>query len=274
MNQTRCLFSNCTQESCERKCEMNNLDVLLLCGYLTVLIIGSFGNSLVLIVQHVRLKEKGTLNLLVYLLATSDLSCSIISPSLVIYWIVTCNCQWHFGVTACKIIPTLSRIFADISIGILLIMAIDRYRAIVTPMKLRFSRSAIQKSFVLTILLSVLCQLYYAMELNVVQGKCIPERLEDIWYKYPLVILVSARILAFILIFSITTIAVQIALRPSKQENILGRDQQQVLKRSAKVMKMLVVMAIVFIITVLPRDLLHLAYTLSYIIPGKGIPYS
>ena len=66
------------------------------------------------------------LELLIFNLAISDLVNSILLPCIAVYDIVTCHCTWHFGWIGCKIIPVMTSVLPDISVGILLIMAIER----------------------------------------------------------------------------------------------------------------------------------------------------
>ena len=159
----------------------------------------------------------------------------------------------------------------DISVGILLIMAIDRFQLIVRWKYGKFSRGTINRAIVSTVLLALLCQLHYIVSLHInANGTCITW-VDDDSYKYPLIILKMIRILAFLLIFWCSTIASECTLHKTLKDQLLHRSAEQCRERAA-IMKILVVMAIMFTITVIPRDLLHLVYNVSHVLPVKRIP--
>ena len=268
LNVTNCTSNNCTSNMhADDRCTLDAVGISLILGYTLLLLTGTFGNALVIMVFKKSLRHGKILDLLIFFLAICDLASSCISPLLFTYWILTCNYTWNFGWLGCKIIPTLSRVLNDISIGVLLIMAIDRCRAIATPMKSRYSRAFVVKLLIATVLLSFLCQTYYMIALDLVDGKCQAPDNEDPNFYLPLIILVSSRTFAFLFIFWISTFAVQVALRRTKSVELLARDKTRRLSQKSKVMKMLVVMATTFTVTVIPRDIFHLAYQISYLRP-------
>lgn len=271
-------FSNATgnatkNSTVERPCDIQLEEQILLCGYVILFLIGTSGNTLVIFVFRKSLTNGPIIDMLILLLAVCDLASSLISPTLTIYWIVG-HKHWDFGNVACKIIPTLSRILMDISIGILLIMAIDRCRAIVTPFKIRFSRSFVLSLCLLTVVLSIVGQMYYTMSLEVTEeGKCLPKEVGRHSYFIPLISLLTMRILVFMFIFWLTTVAIRVALNRSSTVT-MGNEVN--MERRTKATKMIVLMAIVFTLTITPRDMLHLAYTISQtLLPERlKIPYS
>ena len=258
-------------------CLLTKEDIVLVTGYAMVILVGVAGNALVLLVFSPRWKRGPIIDLLILYLALFDLLASIFGPFVFLYWLITCDRRWHFGSIGCKILSTLCRIFTDISIGVILIMAIDRCRAIVTPLKERFCRHKIHLAVAIAVILSVLCESYYinAVFINN-RGLCSVLSVNDPIYSYPLIVLTIVRNVAFITIFSITTISVYVKLYNSNNSRLLRTNsRRQRCLRSAQVIKMLVIMAVVFAVAVIPRDIFHLAYTISWMIPhSQGINYT
>ena len=256
-------------------CLLKKEDVTLITCYVIVFFVGVIGNSIILIVVGPRCKSGPNIDILIAYLALFDLLASVFGPFVFLYWLITCEQTWHFGIVGCKILPTLSRIFTDISIGVILIMAIDRCRAIVVPLKEKFSRRTIHVAVAVTVVMSVLCEAHYINALEIdPQGYCMVLLVTDPTYSYPLVVLTMLRNTIFITIFSITTILIYAKICKSNESTkLLCSNVCQNRTRSARVMQMLVVMAVVFAISVMPRDAFHLAYTISWMDSSKvGIP--
>ena len=267
------LSDNITTLKGETKCVLKTEDLSLITSYSIVFCVGVFGNSLVLFGFGSYGRKRPMLDLLILYLAFFDLLASIFGPFVFVYWIITCNKSWHFGWFGCKTLPPLCRIFTDISIGIILIMAIDRSRAIVTPLKQSIRRTTIHTAVMATVVLSVLCETYYinALYIDNTTGRCVlPEIMRTPTYSYPLIVLTMGRNIAFVIIFAITTLAVRAKLYNSNHLKLLRSNSKRRNQRSAQVMKMLIVMAVVFAISVIPRDLLHLSYTISWVVPGNN----
>lgn len=262
------------EKSKSNSCVLNESRIILSVCYGIVFFVGVTGNALVLFIFRQQWKKGPIIELLILYLAVFDLLASVFGPFLFLYWIVTCHSQWDFGLTGCKMLPALCRVFTNISIGVILIMAIDRCRVIVTPLRRRFSRKIIHASVGLCVLLSFLWEYYYVKALQLDErGNCNTISVTEPSYSYPLVILTFCRDVAFIAIFSATTIAVYVQLEQNSLTKLLLKSKKQTRQRSKKVMKMLVAMAIVFSLAVIPRDILHLVYTISWM-DGKGIKHT
>lgn len=268
-------FSNGTLNTQPQECRLQTIDIVLLASYVAMFIIGTAGNLLVVIIFKRILKTESVLNVLIFYLAICDLMSSIVSPALNIYWIITCDKSWHFGLLACKLIPTLSRVLVDISIGILLIMAIHRYRMIVTPLKQPLSKACITKWAMMTVVLSILCQMHYAFALQVVSsGACQVPDILYLNYSVPTVALILVRILVFLFIVWTTAFAARRALNKSRRFSVIHEYQGESCEFRQQMTKMILFISIIFTVTVIPREMLHVIYTLSYLTPGPGVPYT
>ena len=255
-------------------CVLNESRIILSVCYSIVFFVGVAGNALVLFIFRRQWKKGPIIELLILYLAVFDLLASVFGPFLFLYWIVTCHSQWDFGLIGCKILPALCRVFTNISIGVILIMAIDRCRVIVTPLRRRFGRKIIHASVGLCVLLSFLWESYYVKALHLDEyGNCNTISVTESSFSYPLVVLTFCRDIAFVTIFSATTIAVYVQLEQNTLTKLLLQSKKQTRQRSQKVMKMLVAMAIVFSLAVMPRDILHLVYTISWM-DGYGIKHT
>lgn len=259
------------------QCKLDEIDTIIIIGYALVFIVGVSGNAIVLLVFGCGRLRSRVLYVLISYLAFFDGLSSFINPLLFIYWSVTCNKSWHFGVLGCKLLPALGRIFTDVSIGIILIMAIDRCVAIVFPMKARLKTRSVHFLLLCLFTLSIIFESYYIVTLHVdANGACAVADIRDLWYSYPLVITISIRDVVFIVVFITTTVLVYRRLQKSERKQLLSNDKNMQRKNN-KVMKMLIVMAIVSAVTVIPRDILHLSYVLSHMVTGfvnKGIQFS
>ena len=266
LNQTVAAF-NATQSMMPKDiCELNDpKTVALLTSFALVLVIGIIGNVTILAVFVPRLRSGNKLELLIVYLGTCDLFASIFGPGVFIYWKATCGQRWDLGLAGCKIVPSMSRITVDISIGVVLIMAIERCRTIVTPFKRKLSSRQIHAAVGVCILLCILCEYYYIHAIEVTEkGKCGVTEVSKFEYSVPLVLMTIIRDISFVAVFSVTTLLVVRKLKKCSSQELLGAFSKKRQENNMKIMKMLVAMAGIFGLLVIPRDILHLAFTISW----------
>ena len=240
--------------------------VMMIC-FCIVFLVGVIGNLLILLVFIPRLKVRGHLDLLIVYLGVVDLLASVFGPMVFIYWISTCYARWDFGSLGCKILPSLSRISVNVSIGVVLIMAIDRCNAITATIRRRNRRVMIHMSVAAVFFLSFVSESYY---MNVVKltpdNRCVLPQIVQPVYSLPLIALTIVRDLVFIAIFSATTAISVIKLRKSSKALLVGNYEKT--KRSmsnTKTVKLLIAMMLVFGLLVIPRDVLHITYAISWL---------
>ncbi|XP_012563701.1 somatostatin receptor type 5 [Hydra vulgaris] len=266
---------NKTSSTPLNKCHLAYANILLVVGYLLVIVIGSIGNTLVVIIFKFKLKKRPIIDLLIFYLAVFDGLGSLFNPLVFLYWTLTCYQRWDFGWLGCKIIPPFSRIVTNISTGVILIMAIDRCRSIVFPLKRRFRRTTIHIAMFATVAISIVWEVYYIKSLIIDKfGRCNPAEVNDPSYAHPLIAMVTARSLIFIVVFTATTTAVYIKLHNCERMILLRSSSSKTTNKNKSVMKMLVIMATVFVLSVIPRDILHLTFTISWQNPSEGIPHA
>ncbi|XP_065643651.1 somatostatin receptor type 5 [Hydra vulgaris] len=268
--------TNKTSSTPFNKCHLTYASFLLVAGYLLVIVIGSIGNTLVVIIFKFKLKKRPIIDLLIFYLAVFDGLGSLLGPLVFLYWTLTCHERWDFGWLGCKILPPFSRIVTNISTGVILIMAIDRCRSIVFPLKRRFRRTTIHVAMFATVAISIVWEAYYIKSLIIdKRGQCNTVPANEPSFAHPLIAMVTARSLIFIVVFSATTTAVYIKLHNCERMILLRSSSSKTTNKNKSVMKMLVTMATVFVLSVIPRDVLHLTYTISWLDPDPdkgGIP--
>ncbi|XP_061492972.1 type-1 angiotensin II receptor [Rhineura floridana] len=107
--------------------------------YTIIFIIGIFGNSLVVIVIYFYMKLKTVASVFLFNLALADL-CFLVSLPL---WAANTAMQyrWPFGNCLCKLASAAATFNLYASVFLLTCLSIDRYLAIVHPMKSRLQRT-------------------------------------------------------------------------------------------------------------------------------------
>lgn len=269
--------TNTTTRLTSKVCSLNGEDGVILIGYFFVFLMGTVGNGLVIYFYRKKFRNGPVIEVLILYLAIFDFISSILDPALFGYWIMTCQLIWDFGEIGCKILPPLSRITTNVSIGIVLIMAIDRCRMIVSPFSGHLKLSTIHRCAFIIVLLGGCSEINYMYGLYITEaGTC---SIRDLRYYHgysiPLIALVTLRVLAIVIILACTTTAASYKLNVIRKSTMMLDSSQQTNKhltvRFYKVTRMLVVMAILFTVTVIPRDILHLVYTITWITPGSGI---
>ena len=268
----------------EKQCILGSTEMIQLVLYAFVIIIGVVGNASICYCFGLfhKSSRKTVSEVLILYLAAVDFCASIFTPFVFIYWIATCNTEWHFGTFGCKVIPFLGRVFINISVGIICILAFDRYRAICSPFKGQFRKKHIHFFVLLATILAALCEVYYLEALTYHKNPlprgstgCLVTPKNKLQYIEITSSILLARDAFFVLMFTYTSVRIVLSLRRrngyvtsknSSTDNASRREMEHVIR-------VIIVMQIVFIVLVLPRDFLHIIYSLSWI-DNDGIPYS
>lgn len=99
--------------------------------YAIISIVGTIGNTLVILAYR-NPRMRSVTNLFIANLAVADLTvCLINTPVAVIYSVLK---NWPFGLVLCRVINYIQGIMVCASVGTLMAIAADRYRAIVHPL--------------------------------------------------------------------------------------------------------------------------------------------
>lgn len=130
--------------------------------------IGTIGNALTIWVFMIKKKRKRKrFELLLSVLAITDLFSSIFIPLLFLYGTLTKYKRWDMGYLGCKLISSLFPVSVSLSQGILILISYDRYRSMSNPFG-----NPIRGTFIgawIAISLAISCVLslpyYHALEL-------------------------------------------------------------------------------------------------------------
>ncbi|XP_065643817.1 somatostatin receptor type 2-like [Hydra vulgaris] len=245
---------------------------LLIAAFALILITGVIGNAIVIYVFGYKLKYRSTTELLTLYLGITDLLSSFFNPSLFIYWTLTDHKQWGFGKLACYIFPTLGPIMTSISSGLLLIFAIDRYIAFVTPFRKKLSQKTVNIAFTIDIFLSIFVYFHYilALKFDETSNLCIIPYPNDYSYGIPNCIFIILRLSFFATVFCFTNVKIYQATKKSRIHFSRIEDQIRRRKQTKKIMVILLTMGIVFTLLVFPRELFFLGYNLVCLLTNKS----
>ena len=241
--------------------------------------IGVVGNLLVCYnFGYKRRHRRSTTETLMLILGIVDFFASITNPALFTYWILTKYSRWDFGVIGCKLIPPLGPFTSTLSALIIIIICIDRYRAIVTPFKGRFRLKQIAVFIAVAVIFSISSQIHYGYHLTISQkyGTCLVPEVQAYGYALPHVISTLVVDITYIVVFTVTNIRVFRTLKGGQVRQLVRRnsDSKEHHKReTTQITRVLLTVGIVFGLLVFPRDALQLAFTLSWLTP-PGIPFT
>ena len=257
---------------------LNVREWLLITAFSMIFLCGVIGNGLVIFIFGYKKKPKkssSTERLILYL-AIIDFFASLFNPLLFIYLIVTRHKQWHFGYVGCKIIPAFGPVITTASAGILLLFAVDRYRAIIYPFRGELSFQTITCSTIFIITISILSNIHYiySIELTSSYGCRVPKA-NNLHYGLPNCTLIVLRLALFIFVFIYTHICISLVLRrrnrcPSFNHELATKRECE----SKKVTRCILIMSIVFLLLVFPREIFYLVYNLSWLVFTCGIRFT
>lgn len=137
--------------------ESEGLRIFKLLCYTIVFIVGTVGNSLVVwLVAKRRLRAR--YNYFLANLAIADLAVVAINlPFRLAYQ--ENDYQWPFGFAICKVIPPLTFTFTTASSAFLMAVSVERYHAVVNPLKGKVTRLQLKLAVIFIWLLSFLVTL-------------------------------------------------------------------------------------------------------------------
>ncbi|XP_066914528.1 formyl peptide receptor-related sequence 4-like [Clytia hemisphaerica] len=269
MNGTSNLTNHSNDET--EKHNFTTMQVFSMAAFSVILFLGSLGNLLVIYVygftgrRRFRKFEK-----LMLMLGVVDFIASITNPAYFLYRIASRG-VWQLGYVPCKIIPALGPIFTGISLGIILIMAVDRDRAISTPYKNQFHLRTIYKAVFATIVFSVAITVPYIYHIDIVTYGSEPYCLVDggVEYNVIVVVIFSFSDVIFLLIFTTTTVRIFSKLQSKTTAAENTKSQKQRRQEKNRILKMIFAMGFMFVLCVFPRDLLFIAFSIRRIFPPE-----
>ena len=238
-----------------------------------LMVTGIIGNSLVIYVYTKAKNRKRFLKFerMILILAIVDLIASTLNPAFYIYQIKVDYRQWHFGYLGCKIIPAVGPIFSSISLGLILLMAIDRDRAVCTPFKQQFSLSLLYKAIAVTVILAIVVNVPYMHYLGLIgptSSSCLVDRIRSgISYPRAFVTVTIISDLFFLSIFLVTTIRVCYKLMYKSTDLTYPKTREFRERETKRILKMIVCMGVFFIVLIFPRDIFLTILYLTFLHP-------
>ncbi|XP_012555126.1 C-X-C chemokine receptor type 1 [Hydra vulgaris] len=243
----------------------------LIAAFALILVTGVFGNAFVIFIfGNKKSNHRSTTDSLILYLGIVDFLTSFFNPLLYIYWTITKYQRWDFGNLGCQIIPSIGPIMTSVSSGLLLILAIDRYIAIVTPFYGQLTPKTVTIAFILDIFLSILSFLHYILALRIhpTYNYCYIPNMADYKYGLPNCSFIILRLSIFSIVFGFTNIKIFRTLKKCSV-NIKSKEVRvERLKQSKKITVVLLTMGLVFILLVFPRELFYLVIHIT-LIDGK-----
>ena len=232
--------------------------------------IGTIGNALTIWIFMIKKKRKRKrFELLLSVLAITDLFSSILIPLLFLYGTLTKYKRWDMGYLGCKLISSLFPVSVSLSQGILILISYDRYRSMSNPFgnPIRGTTIGAWVAISLAVSCALVSPYYYALELvsSPMYGinTCAPSP-----YKFDHIYIYSCGNILRDVIATVALVVLGVLTNrslKSKQGNLFSNlsafNKRQ--RNANKARKMLIVVACVFSFCVVPLDLFQvLVYTL------------
>ncbi|EDO43930.1 predicted protein, partial [Nematostella vectensis] len=237
-----------------------------------VLLVGLVGNAIVCTAVIRRKRMRTSINLFTFNLAFSDLIIIVIYvPSQII---ALENCQrWVLGTFMCHVVYLVLPICVSTSIGSLLTISCDRYRAIVYPMKPKLTMNKVKIIIGLIWFVSALTALPLALVVTTFRPAPHVTYCTEFWrdaswgvlywvaifilqYLVPLIIIVSqAAVIAVKLRKS------RIPMLSSSSETLYKKTLRTRIKQTRKITKMYIALVLLYAICLLPQ---HVVATFWY----------
>lgn len=254
---------------------MTTNEILLVCGFVFTFSVGILGNCFVCYFFGFKnRKKRNVTETLILYLGFVDLLASLVNPMLFAYWTITKYRRWDFGKIGCKIVAPLAPVTTTISASIIMIICIDRYRAIVAPFNGQFTKRQVNVAMGIVTTLSTVLHSSYIYYLEVETGvPCFVSYGGELGYAVPYIVGTILRDLTYICLFSFTTFAISRRLKQRKDVNVNVDYSVKCRKESRKITRVLYRIGVIFAILVFPKDVLSVASTISWFSP-PGIPSS
>jgi len=240
-------------------------------AYSTIFILGTFGNAVVCLTI---LKRKGTQNsctLLTFNLAFHDLILVIVYVPT--QMIAMENCYfWTLGDFMCHLVYIILPLSQSVSVGILLAITADRYRAIVFPVKTRLTRKTVLLIIAVIWMVSALIAsplvfviTLYSPEPGVLYCSEIwpTQTFSDAYWASVFVIqyllpLCTTAVLAGITAYTLRRNTLPAAMESCAQSEILRRTIRKRTKQTQRITKMLIALVSLYAVCMLPQ---HVVFT-------------
>ena len=261
------ITNSCAQDN---TCPITTETIVFMTFCCIVIAFVVIGNCFVIQFQLTVNRKRTNMEILIMYLSFFDLLASIMLI-MDVYDNLTCFSRWPLGSFGCKTIYPLYHVSLNMSVAILIIMSIDRCRAIVSPIKRKFPKKSLHITVLVSVIISVALQWYQINGYYIVPYKngwqCRALRAVPL-YAIPRIIIVTTRDVAFIIIFTVTSIMIYHSLLKT---DIPVFYQERKKKETYRVVIVLIVMEAVFALLVLPYDVFDCVMSISRVFPGANV---
>ena len=187
---------------------ISNSDILLLCIYVVMFVIGSIGNSLIIRYFGSYKKHKALFHIYLVHLAVADIICLTLTCVLLVHGILS-GWTWPFGSISCTLAYAIAPITLNASAWIVVSISQERYRGIVTPLKSRLTKNSIHLIVVAIWIASSVILIPYMLSVELTDDKYCRSKWKNNYYEFGgamEILILQSIIPAAYLIFSITRI--------------------------------------------------------------------
>lgn len=146
---------------------------LSICLYSFIFVFGTFSNIIVIVFFAFKIKRHTTFRWFVVNLAIADGIVCVVTPVHRFYLMAT-DGYWHLGSFLCKLFTPIGFINVNVSAWILCAIAFERYKAIGTPLKRRYTRKHVNLICFIMWFVSILISLPMFLLTDIRKGSCIP----------------------------------------------------------------------------------------------------
>ena len=253
--------------------DSNAARISKLCAYCFILLASFFGNMFIIVIIYKNRDLQKTINYFIVNMAVSDLLYPLIAIPRQITQLVTKSLHWHvagiLGSIFCKLLHFASSLSLFVSVQSLMWIAIDRFFAIVFPMKLGLISSKIRtKAIVSTWILAGVFYFPLLITSGLVEHgndtfcslasyKIFPtkETIDTGYHWLHVTICFLAPLLLITVLYS--AVVISLKRRSKALMNTAQYEQQHSVKKRGQATKMAIVILVLFYICVIPHTLSH-----------------
>ena len=220
-------------------------------------VIGVIGNALVVAVTLKYLRISSSCQLLIGLLAAMDLIFSVAQfiQTLPLFW----TCKWIYGFAMCTTILALADLSSMFSLGIILIIALERYQGIIRPLHGGLSTTSIGILLLLNLVFGVVLSIPRLFYLKMTElGECV-ERLSgqgSIYYSW--VLFIFYYLLPFAIISFLYIQIIRSMYSGNVMTGINEKQRRQRIKHNRRILIILICVLVAFATLVFPNRIVWL----------------
>ena len=262
-------FSNATcsqrKEVCDALDYSFSVKIGLILVFSIILLISLVGNTLIIVTVYKREDLRKTTNYFIVNMAVSDFIFPLTVIPTALAQIASSSLQWPIGgiagLISCKVITFLRGASFAVSTGSLVFIALDRFVAVVFPMKVHLISSRYRRLLIATTwILAVIINFFelYVTELEEGNGNIICPYFNNGVFSFKIYYIVRYALLLFGAILAITVFYCAIAVTLRKQDKSLrGSSVHQKDQRKQQAIKMTLCVIAAFYICNTPFICMH-----------------